>query len=379
MRKISFIFLAFLISMCFSFSTTNNTIRADNPESESLEIKQLISEIYISSLDEVKNRTAGSHGESAFADILSGKLSEMGLSFLPEIESFTQSFSISDNKTSKNVIGFKNNNSENYVVIGAHYDSIYLEGLSYGFNDNLSGVVGTLQLAKKLSEVNLNYNIIVVFYGAEEVGCLGSKYFLSKLSYEIKNNILLSVNFDSIGSGDKLYYFHTDYPTQYGNIIDSFLSQQANGFNKPNTNRLFSSLFNNDLNYTTISLNSDNSSYIKQGINSLFFFAGDLDTNNGLGFFEKQGYSKIMHNTDTEQVNISVFGDLFYENISAITDLCFNLFADESFNESNFYAGQIDVMLYSDWVLKILGVILIALIITGFYIFVNLKDKKKKQ
>lgn len=213
----------------------------------------------------------------------------------------------------------------------------------------------------------------------QKAGCLGSKYFLSQLSPEIKNKILFSVSFDSIGSGEKLYYFHTDYPTHYGNIIDEFASRQVNNFNKPSANRLFSSLFNNGLNYTTVSLNSDNSSYIKQGINSLLFFAGNLDAGNGLGFFEKQGHNKIMHNTDTEQVNIEVFGDLFYENISVTTDFCFNLLTDANFNESNFYAGQINVMLYSDWTLKIFGVILIGLIFAGFYIFINLKYKKKKQ
>lgn len=169
MKKISFVFLVvFLISICFSFPITNNTVKADNPASESvLEIKQLISEIYTSNLNEIKNRTAGSNGESAFANVLSNKLNEMGLSFIPEMESFTQSFTISDSKTSQNVIGYKNNNAENYVVIGSHFDAVYIKDLSFGFNDNLSGVVGTLQLAKKLLEINFNYNLIVVFYGAE--------------------------------------------------------------------------------------------------------------------------------------------------------------------------------------------------------------------
>lgn len=341
------------------------------------QIQSLIEEIYSDNFEQVKNRTAGGAGELAFANILSEKLDLLGLQFLTTNESYLQEFQISETKSSQNVIGLKDNGSQNYVILGAHYDAVYKE-TSFGYNDNLSGVVGALYLVEKLLNEDIDSNIIVVFYGAEEAGCLGSKYFVNHLPDEIKNNILLSINYDSIGGGEHLYYFHTDYPTVYGTTLDNFAENSDFNIIKPGFNRFFSSLVNNDLNYTSIVLNSDNSTYLKNGINSLMFFAGDLNATNGLGFFEKAGHSRIMHNTDSEQTNLDVFGESFYENIDNAVLLSYDLLISDDFNEENFFAGQVNPALYSDFVLKIVGVIFIVILLAGFFVTVNLVYKKQK-
>lgn len=377
MRKFLFFGLVFLLA----FLPLNFFVPVySQPEtygSDYSQIENIIEEIYKNNIEEVKNRTAGSAGERAFANILTEQVELLGLSFLEERNSFKEEFSISDTKNSQNIIAYKNNNSENFVVLGAHYDAIFKEN-SFGFNDNLSGVAGVLCLAEKLLNAEPDFNLIIAFYGAEELGCLGSKHFIENLPADIKENILLSINFDSIGGGERLYYFHTDYPTAYGNALDNFAKNQEIKISKPGYNRLFSTLLNNELNYTSVCLNSDNSSFIKQGINSMLLFAGNLDASNGLGFFEKQGHNKIMHNTDTEQVNKEVFGNLFYENIQNSVNFCLELLTADDFNQENFYAGQINPALYSDFILKFFGVAFIAILIIGYIISINFKTIKSK-
>lgn len=63
-----------------------------------------------------------------------------------------------------------------YVVIGAHFDSVG----NAGANDNASGVGVVMSLAKKLTELSgRNKNVLIVFFDEEERGLVGSKNFAS--------------------------------------------------------------------------------------------------------------------------------------------------------------------------------------------------------
>jgi len=346
-------------------------------------LESLMSENFEDNYDEVKNRSAGSVGERDFANILAEKLSSKGLDFLPNAESFIQSFQISNDLKSQNVIGFINNNSQNNIILSAHYDSIYKENMvgetiSSGFNDNLSGVIGVLSLMEMLQDLTPqpNFNVIVAFYGAEEIGCKGSGFFMEKLEFGIKSKILLAINFDSIGAGDFLYYYHSDFSTIYGNSID-VLANNKNTIRKLGFNRLFSTLADSELNYSNIGLKSDNASHLKNGINSLLFFAGNLNSFNGLGFFEKQGEQLIMHRKDSKETVDSIFGEAYYNNIANTVSFSFSILTDESFNETNFFAGQINPLIFSNWILKASGILLIIIIIIIFKTNTRLKMKKR--
>lgn len=334
-------------------------------------------EIFVNDFENVKNRTAGSVGEQNMAQNLQTQLENLELEKLDNSETFLQEFTFSKNLTSQNVVGLIDNGSTNFIVLGAHYDAVYVAENSYGYSDNISGVSAVLCLANFLKETpDLPYNIIVCFYGAEEVGCLGSTYFANNLPDEIKNNILLSINFDSVGAGDNLYYFHTDYGTKYGGAIDTFARQNYSNINKSKNTNFFSSIASNGINYSNLALNSDNSSFIKQGINSLSFFAGNLDAKNGLGFFETTNHERIMHSTDSVETIEEIFGEKFFLNIATIANFSFDLLTDESFTAENFEANQVQTFLYSDWFLKMIGASLVILLFVGFYVFVNIKYKK---
>lgn len=102
--------------------------------------------------------------------------------------------------------------NDEFVVIGAHYDHLGMGGEGsgsrvpdtlaphLGADDNGSGVVGLLNLAKRLSEksTEIKRSIMFVSFGAEELGLLGSKHFVQNLPVDV-SKIVAMLNMDMIG------------------------------------------------------------------------------------------------------------------------------------------------------------------------------------
>jgi hypothetical protein len=64
--------------------------------------------------------------------------------------------------------------SNEYVVLGAHFDSVG----NAGANDNASGVAAVMAVANKLKDVSYrNKNVIFVFLDEEEKGLIGARHF----------------------------------------------------------------------------------------------------------------------------------------------------------------------------------------------------------
>lgn len=121
---------------------------------------------------------------------------------------------ISDNILTYNVVARlkSTKQSNNYIVIGAHYDHLGFGGVGsgsrapndhrihYGADDNASGVSSVIEIAEKLASVkdSLNTNFLFVAFGAEEKGLLGSKYFTNNLP--INDSLITAmINIDMIG------------------------------------------------------------------------------------------------------------------------------------------------------------------------------------
>lgn len=104
---------------------------------------------------------------------------------------------------SANIIGVKKGAADSYILITAHYDHLGREpetGKIYpGADDNASGVAMMLRLAGDYSEVHINSTLIFIAFGAEEKGCIGSKYFVENLPVE-KDKIKMVVNLDMLGN-----------------------------------------------------------------------------------------------------------------------------------------------------------------------------------
>ena len=87
------------------------------------------------------------------------------------------------------------------VILGAHYDTV--AGVA-GANDNASGTAVLLTLARELSEKTFPFDLRLVAFGSEELGLLGSRYYVESLSPEQQGRVIGMLNFDALGSGSRL-------------------------------------------------------------------------------------------------------------------------------------------------------------------------------
>ena len=102
----------------------------------------------------------------------------------------------------RNVIGvIDGKNPDQVIVLGAHYDHLgTANGYTWnGADDNGSGTVGVITIAKAIMETGIkpDKTIVIALWTAEEEGLLGSRYYIENITYPLKN-IRLNVNFDMI-------------------------------------------------------------------------------------------------------------------------------------------------------------------------------------
>ena len=88
------------------------------------------------------------------------------------------------------------------VIVGAHYDAVTAGA---GADDNASGVAVMLELAERMAKYKIEYDIVFVAFGAEEVGLRGSFHFVDQMSPSDIERTIVMINFDSLIVGDKLY------------------------------------------------------------------------------------------------------------------------------------------------------------------------------
>ncbi len=203
-------FFSLIIASCSKKYSYVNMIKADVE--------------YLSS-DSLQGRETGSTGEKIAAKYIAERFKQMNLVPKGE-ENFFQDFnfkpaknpheqvSFSNTKetdviTARNVIGFIDNNSDKTVVFGAHYDhlgygsnsSLYrgeVEKIHNGADDNASGVALMLDLAGKLKSIASQNNYLFVAFSGEEMGLLGSNYFVKNPTTSIES-INYMINMDMVG------------------------------------------------------------------------------------------------------------------------------------------------------------------------------------
>lgn len=107
----------------------------------------------------------------------------------------------------KNVIGYlpAKKKSGKTIVFTAHYDHLGRLGQDTyfpGANDNASGTAMLVALAKHFRQNPVDYNILFIAFAGEEIGLLGSKYYIENPVQPLKN-ISFLLNLDIFGSGEE--------------------------------------------------------------------------------------------------------------------------------------------------------------------------------
>lgn len=107
----------------------------------------------------------------------------------------------SETRTTWNVFAeTKGGDPENVVMAGAHLDSVVP---GPGVNDNGSGSAAILEVAEAMAKVKPVNKVRFAWWGAEELGLLGSEHYVADLEAndaEALADIALYLNFDMVGS-----------------------------------------------------------------------------------------------------------------------------------------------------------------------------------
>ncbi|WP_296622787.1 M20/M25/M40 family metallo-hydrolase [Marivirga sp.] len=109
------------------------------------------------------------------------------------------------NFRSSNVIGkVSGERSDSIIMFSAHYDHLGQMGnaIFRGANDNASGVAMLLALAKYYGQNQPKFDIYFLFTTAEEIGLLGSYYFIENALFDLRK-VKILVNLDMVGTGDE--------------------------------------------------------------------------------------------------------------------------------------------------------------------------------
>jgi aminopeptidase YwaD len=114
-------------------------------------------------------------------------------------------------RTGHNVVGFLDNGASGTIIIGAHYDHLgYGEDsnslyrgperlVHHGADDNASGVAAIIELARLLAGSKFrNNNYLFIAFSGEELGLLGSKYFVEHPSVDL-HRVDYMINLDMVG------------------------------------------------------------------------------------------------------------------------------------------------------------------------------------
>jgi len=105
---------------------------------------------------------------------------------------------IAERRKTRNVIAeSRAGNPGNVVVVGAHLDSVHR---GPGINDNGSGSAVILEVAEQLAEARPRNRLRFIWWSAEELGLLGSRYYVRQLSAGARRRLALYLNFDMVGS-----------------------------------------------------------------------------------------------------------------------------------------------------------------------------------
>ncbi|MFJ5057896.1 M28 family metallopeptidase [Streptomyces nigra] len=161
------------------------------------------------------NRAHGRPGFKASLDYVKAKLDAAG--YTTTIQQFTSS-----GRTGYNLIAdWPGGDPDQVLMAGSHLDGVTS---GPGINDNGSGSAAVLETALAVSRAAHRpaKHLRFAWWGAEELGLVGSRYYVNNLSSANRAKITGYLNFDMIGSRNAGYFVYDDDPTIEKTFKDYF-------------------------------------------------------------------------------------------------------------------------------------------------------------
>ncbi|MEO3827975.1 M28 family metallopeptidase [Actinomadura sp. B10D3] len=145
------------------------------------------------------NRAHGRPGYRASLDYVKGRLDAAG--YQTTVQPFSRS-----GATGYNLIAdWPGGDADDTLMTGAHLDSV---SAGPGINDNGSGSAAVLETALTVAREGLqpDRHLRFAWWGAEELGLVGSTYYVNNLPSSERSKITGYLNFDMVGSPNPGYF-----------------------------------------------------------------------------------------------------------------------------------------------------------------------------
>jgi len=154
----------------------------------------------------IGERIEGTEGELIAANYLKGVLEGYGY------EPWIQEVPLPNGSYTRNVIAdLPGTGEDGSLIIGGHFDTKIGTG-SPGANDNGSGTVVTLELARCFAETPVRPDLRFIFFGGEErlvdnadYHHFGSRYYVANMTQQEKDDLMGAIIIDMVGVGWQLY------------------------------------------------------------------------------------------------------------------------------------------------------------------------------
>ena len=320
--KQSLFFLLFLFSLTtYSQSAKDKGLQTINKRN---------AEAYISFLasDALEGRQAGCRGGRIAAEYIASQLQTIGIpsyreTYFQHFEAYKpegrKRYSVNPDSIAKwmagkafskinlqNVFGFiEGKKSDEFVIVGAHYDHLGIgeavngDSIYNGADDNASSVSAVLQIAKAFVESGQQpeRTVIFAFWDGEEMGLLGSEYFM--LNYPNPFQIKAYLNFDMIGRNkdesnpEHVVSFFTDSHPAFGEWLKNDIQDYGLKL-KPNYRP-----------WDKPVSGSDNGSFAKRGVPIMWYHTdGHPDYHKPSDHVDKINWNKLVDITKAAYLNV---------------------------------------------------------------------------
>lgn len=164
-----------------------------------------------------EGRETGAPGEEKAARHIVAQFRQAGLE--PVVQIFE-----GHGTTGRNLVAVIHGESNEAVVIGAHYDHLGRDGkkVFYGADDNASGTAVVIEMGRRFAKKPAKRTLVLVAFSGEEMGVLGSRYYVNHPA--VLETPVAMVNLDMVGrlretlivfgadTGDKFKEFLSDSP-----------------------------------------------------------------------------------------------------------------------------------------------------------------------
>ncbi|PVC89007.1 M28 family metallopeptidase [Streptomyces sp. CS014] len=200
---------------------TAEAAAAAAPDISLANVKAHLSELSTIAANNGGNRAHGRPGYKASVDYVKAKLDAAG--YTTTLQQFT-----SNGATGYNLIADWPGGDPNKVLMaGAHLDSV---SSGAGINDNGSGSAAVLETALAVSRAGHqpDKHLRFAWWGAEELGLVGSRYYVNNLPSAERSKLSGYLNFDMIGSPNAGYFVYDDDP-----VIEKTFKDYFAGLNVP--------------------------------------------------------------------------------------------------------------------------------------------------